>query len=79
MVFNTLNRLKWTGKLDSCEIAIVHRGAKDNRKMIDGKQVTTVKKGYFCFKDGHQEIYIPNHRVIEIILGGEIIWKRCGR
>ena len=76
MVFQTLNRLKWTGKLDKAEIVILHRGAPGDRKTIRGSQLTEVKKGYFSFEAAGRETTIPNHRVREIMLDGKIIWKR---
>lgn len=76
MAFNTLNRLKWTGKLDGAEIVIRHRGAPQETKVIAGSKVTQVKKSHFYYEDGGRESFIPLHRVLEIRLGGETIWKR---
>ena len=76
MVFQTLNRLKWTGKLDRAEVIILHRGAPNNRKTIRGSQLTEVKKGYFSFASAGRETTIPNHRVREIRLDGKIIYKK---
>ncbi|MBI2674972.1 MAG: DUF504 domain-containing protein [Candidatus Aenigmarchaeota archaeon] len=76
MVFNTLNRLRWTGKLASSAVTILHRGARDNKKTIYGNQITLVKKRYFYYTDGCREIHIPNHRVLEIRMEEEIIWKK---
>jgi uncharacterized protein (UPF0248 family) len=79
MVFETLNRLKWTNKLAKAKIVFVHRGAKDDRKTISGRKITSVKRSHFCYKDNDQETFIPNHRVLEIIMEGETLWKRKGR
>ena len=76
MAFDTLNRLKWTGKIHLCEIVILHRGAPGDRKVIGGSKVTQVKKSYFYYKESDTERLIPLHRVMEIRLGGETIWKR---
>ncbi len=76
MAFNTLNMLKWTGKLDRGEIVILHRGAPQEMKVIAGSKVTQVKKSHFYYKEGNRESFIPLHRILEIRLDGEIIWKR---
>lgn len=75
MVYNTLNRIKWTGKLDNCEVVIVHRNSADNKKTIKGRNITEIKKGYFLYKNT-REIYIPMHRILEVRLHGKIVWKR---
>ena len=81
MVYETLNRLKWKGGLEDCEIVILHRGAPGDKKVIHGKSVTEVKKSYFYYKDSTsgRETYIPLHRVLEIRLGVKVIWKRTER
>jgi uncharacterized protein (UPF0248 family) len=76
MVFQTLNKLKWTGKLEKCKIVIRHRGAPEDRKEIPGSRITQVKKSYFYYKDGDRENFIPLHRVLLITVGGEVLWKR---
>ncbi len=76
MAYDNLNRLKWTGKLDKGEIVIRHRGAPQETKVIPGSKVTQVKKSHFYYKEGGSEGFIPLHRVLEIRLRGETIWKR---
>jgi uncharacterized protein (UPF0248 family) len=76
MAFDTLNRLKWTGKLDRSEIVILHRGAPGDRRVIGGSKVTEVKRSHFCYEEGGRERFIPLHRVMEIRLDGETVWKR---
>ena len=78
MVFQTLNRLKWTGQLKDCEIIIVHRGARGDKKLIKGQEIVEVKRTYFLYSESGRETFIPNHRVLEIRLGGRVIWKRKG-
>ena len=79
MVFETLNRLKWKNKLAKAEIVFVHRGGKDDRKTISGENITSVKRSHFYYKDNDHETFIPNHRVLEIRMEGETLWKRKGR
>ena len=79
MAYDTLNRLKWTGKLGKAEIEIRHRGAPHERKVISGSKVTHVKKSHFYYIDGSRESFIPMHRVLRVIIDGKIIWKRNTR
>jgi uncharacterized protein (UPF0248 family) len=78
MVYETLNRLKWTGKLDRCEITVLHRGAPGDRMVISGRDLTAVRKSCFYYRKGSsgREVLIPLHRVMEIRSGGEKIWER---
>ena len=76
MAFQTLNRMKWTGKLGSARISIVHRGAPDDAMWIDGMGVKEVKKSYFTYENCGRETFIPMHRVRRIESGGKTVWKR---
>jgi uncharacterized protein (UPF0248 family) len=76
MVFQTLNKLKWTGKLDKTIIVFIHRGAENDRKTIYGSMLTDIKKSHFYYMDKGRETYIPNHRVLEIRLEGKVLWKK---
>lgn len=78
MAFQTLNKLKWTDKLDRCEVVIVHRVAENDRKTIPGEKITEVKKGYFQYKntETREETTIPMHRVREIRVEGKTVWKK---
>jgi uncharacterized protein (UPF0248 family) len=78
MVFQVLNKLKWKGGLESCEIIILHRGAPCNRKTIHGSQVTEIRRSYFSYKNG-RETTIPLHRIQEVRLEEKVLWKRKQR
>jgi uncharacterized protein (UPF0248 family) len=75
MVFQALNRLKWKGGLENCEIIILHRGAPGDIKTIRGSQVTGLDRHYFWYKNG-RETTIPLHRIQEVRLEGKPVWKR---
>ncbi len=75
-VFETLNRLKWTGRLERSAIAFAHRGAPGDIKLISGGQVTEIKRGRICYGAGRGETVIPLHRIREIRLDGETLWKK---
>jgi uncharacterized protein (UPF0248 family) len=73
--YEILSRLKWAGNLAEAEIVIIHRGAENNRKTIPGASITEVKKSHFYYKND-EETYIPMHRIAEIRLKGETIWRK---
>lgn len=75
MVYNVLNRMKWTGKLGGCEVVILHRGAPRDRKVIAGTSITEVKKSYFSYSN-ERETTIPMHRILEVRHQGKVIWSR---
>ena len=76
MVFQALNRLKWKGGLERCEIVIIHRGAPGDRKTIHGSQVTGLDRHYFYYTERSRETTIPLHRIQEIWLDEKLVWKR---
>ena len=76
MVFETLNELKWNGKLGECSRSIIHRGAPGDRKIINGEHVTELKKSYFIYESSGRESTIPLHRVLEIKTGNDVLWRR---
>ena len=76
MAYQTLNRLKWTGRLDGCEVVILHRGAPDNRRVIRGRDISAVKKSCFYYIENDREMVMPLHRILEIRSEGKMLWKR---
>jgi len=81
MAYRVLGKLKWTGKLEHCTIVILHRGAPGNLKAISGASVTEVRRTYFSYAsaDGAgkpHETTIPMHRVMEISVNGQVVWRR---
>jgi len=78
MVFQILNKLKWHGGLDECVIVIRHRGALNDEKTIFGSDVTEVKKSYFYYinKINNQEVVIPLHRILRVMVKGKVIWEK---
>jgi uncharacterized protein (UPF0248 family) len=76
MAFGTLNRLKWTGRLSSCSVVILHRGAPGDRKVINGGDITELKKSCFTYSSSGRECTIPLHRVLEIRADGDTLWRR---
>jgi len=79
MVFQALNKLVWQKKIRDAEVVIVHRGAPDDRKTIQGKDITHVGKHYFYYISGKHEVCIPLHRILEVKWKGETVWERKRR
>ena len=78
MVYNVLNKLKWTGRLKYSELVILHRGAPGNKKLILGRDITEIKKSHFMYREEgrKEETYIPMHRVLRVLLEDKVIWER---
>jgi uncharacterized protein (UPF0248 family) len=76
MAFETLNKLKWTGKLADAQIVILHRGAPGDLKAISGAKITSLKRSHFYYMDDTRETHIPNHRIVEVRLEGKVLWKK---
>ena len=76
MAFEVLNKLKWKGDLDKCDIIILHRGAPRDRKSIHGNQLTDLDRHYFYYSENGRETTIPLHRIREIWLEGKLVWER---
>ena len=49
-------------------IVILHRGAPDDRKEIDGERIKkTQKDGFWYINRFNEETFIPAHRILKII------------
>ncbi|MFQ5648163.1 MAG: DUF504 domain-containing protein [Candidatus Aenigmatarchaeota archaeon] len=76
-VYDVLNKLKWGGRLGSCEIVILHRGAPGDRKTVAGGNVTQVRKGHLEYvNERGEETFIPYHRVLEVRVKGKPVWEK---
>jgi uncharacterized protein (UPF0248 family) len=53
--------------LSSLSVVIVHRGAPNDEKTIDGSKITDVGKTYFEYKSGKGITHIPAHRIKRVI------------
>jgi uncharacterized protein (UPF0248 family) len=77
MVFQTLNKLKWTGKIKDCKVIIRDSKESDNRKIISGQNITELKKTYLLYKSRDEEVFIPLHRIAEIRYKERLLWRKC--
>lgn len=54
-------------KLKDMIVVILHRGAVNDRKEIDGERITKVQKdGFFYLNRYDETIFIPAHRIREL-------------
>ncbi|MFH1101054.1 MAG: RNA repair domain-containing protein [Methanobacteriota archaeon] len=67
-----LNEIKWTKELKKTELWIVHRGAPQDTKIIQGSDVIAIEKSFFQTPSAS----IPYHRVFKILYDGVIIFER---
>ena len=77
MVYGVLGRLLWKGRLGDTEVVILHRGAPEDRKVVSGSSIVSVRKSCLVYRDNSgRETTIPLHRVLEVRLDGKPEWKR---
>ena len=69
-----LNELKWRQNLDleKTEIWYIHRGAKNDTKVINGNNIINLEKSFFQTKTS----MIPYHRIFKIVYADEVIFNR---
>lgn len=69
-----LNKLKWKQdcSLEQAEIWYIHRGARNDTKIISGKDIVKLKKSFMQTTTA----MIPYHRIFKIIYEEKIIFKR---
>lgn len=69
----TLTRLFWVNKMKGVTIEILHRGAPNDRKSMDGKDVESITEGFLILRDGTM---IPIHRIRKIWERGKLVLER---
>ncbi|MEW6593112.1 MAG: DUF504 domain-containing protein [Candidatus Hadarchaeota archaeon] len=74
-----LNGLKWgTKDLKAARVTIIHRGAPSDRKLIAGRDILELGRGFMrVFSEG-EEVEIPYHRIILIEAGERVRYKKRG-
>jgi len=75
---DVLNKIKWTGnpELNEIQIRILHRGAPEDRKVVNGSDVLELGHSFFVVDSGEHETRIPYHRIQEIVLKNKVIYDR---
>lgn len=74
-----LNREKWASKtgLEGLEVAILHRGAPGDMKVIRGESIADIAPRAMLVREGGEDTLIPYHRVRIIRRGDTVIWRRA--
>lgn len=72
-----LNELKWHPKLKLREarITITHRGAPNDKRVIQGSEVLELGRSFMRVASREGEVEIPYHRVLRIEARGEVLWR----
>jgi len=74
-----LNRLKWASKdLRESNVTILHRGAPSDRRVIHGKDILELGKGFMHVVSPEGEVEIPYHRILLIEVDGQVKFKKRG-
>jgi uncharacterized protein (UPF0248 family) len=76
---DVLNRLKWDSKnIGAAKVTILHRGAPSDRKVIGGKDIIGLGKGFMSVVSPEGEAEIPYHRILLIEVGGQVKYRKRG-
>ncbi len=69
-----LNEIKWRKKykLDQVELYYIHRGAKNDYKIITGEDILSIDKTFIETTDA----MIPHHRIFKITYQKKTIFDR---
>lgn len=75
-----LNKLKWGGEdeLQSAKVTILHRGAPDDKRVIEGSDILELGRGFMHVVSPEGEVEIPYHRILRIEARGRVLWEKRG-
>jgi len=74
-----LNKLKWGGEaLQSARVTILHRGAPNDKRIIEGKDILELGRGFMRVASPEGEVEIPYHRILRIETGRHVLWEKRG-
>jgi uncharacterized protein (UPF0248 family) len=78
MVRNLLNELLWHPKksLEKAKITYIHRGAPGDRLTVGGKDIKRLERSFFIIERGGKETWIPYHRITEVRVGDETVFRK---
>jgi len=71
-----LNEIKWRFDLTKCRVDYIHRGAPGDVKMIEGREIKNIERGFLVLEGVVEDVYIPYHRIIRIEYEGQIIFEK---
>jgi uncharacterized protein (UPF0248 family) len=59
-----INKLIWTDQIQNYEFVIVHRGAPNDEKVIEGEDIEEFKNRFLILENG---THIPTHRIKRVV------------
>ncbi|MEM0302348.1 MAG: DUF504 domain-containing protein [Archaeoglobaceae archaeon] len=68
-----LNRLRWHPEYDFSKVVVIYLDRFQGFLEFKGDEVGEIGHKFVYLKSGTA---IPQHRIVEIRYGGEIVWKR---
>ncbi len=73
-----LNELKWrrTNGLGDAKVTILHRGAPDDKCVVEGSKITKLDRGFMHVVTPRGEVEIPYHRILKIEAFGRVLWQK---
>lgn len=76
-----LNKLKWTNQdFSKVEIWYIHRGAPDDTRIVNGKDIIEIGKAFLELSNEHGEgVGIPYHRIFRIVADGKVVYDKHQR
>jgi len=77
---DVLNKLKWGGEdeLQSSRVTILHRGAPNDKRIIEGSDILELGRGFMRVASPEGEVEIPYHRILRIEAHGHMLWEKRG-
>ncbi len=78
MVRQVLNELLWHPEksLKDARITYIHRGAPKDRITITGAEIERLDQAHFIIKRLGRETWIPYHRITEVKVGNEVLYRK---
>jgi hypothetical protein len=67
-----LNEIKWTKDLNKAEVWYLHRGAPDDTKILEGKDILNIGRSFIETPTAS----IPYHRIFKIVYEGKTVFER---
>jgi len=82
MVYDTLNKLLLSKRLDRVVITVFKKGAVNNREHIYGRDIVDVNRSFVKFtggETGYEEFSVPLERILEIEVDGKPVFRNKKR
>ena len=75
---DALNKLRWHPGLDlkEAEVTIVHRGVPGDVRVIGGSDIKELGPAFMRVVTPEGEVEIPYHRILQIEVRKQVLWKK---